>query len=195
MSQTFIFMGQSGSGKGEQSARLQKTLKARFPNDELLYLETGPNFREFVKGDTYSSGLARAVAERGDIQPPFLAIYFWAGMLLQNMKGGENIVLDGICRRLDEAKIFTTAMDFYDRKPIIIYIKVSRKWATERLLDRGRADDQDMTQLNGRLDWFEEFTMPAIDFFKTNNRYTVLEINGEQSKDDVEKEILKKLGW
>ena len=188
-------MGQSGSGKGEQSTRLQKVLKDKFPETQIYNLETGNNFRKLVSGENYSSKLAKAVADNGKLQPAFLAVCFWAENLMNNIKGHEHLILDGICRREEEARVFTTAMEFYDRKPVVIYIKVSRKWATDLLLKRGRADDTDMNQLNGRLDWFEEFTLPAIEYLKTNNRYTVLEINGEQTKDEVEKEILQKLKW
>jgi adenylate kinase family enzyme len=94
-----------------------------------------------------------------------------------------------------EAEAFTTAMEFYSRKPIAIYINVSRKWATDRLLGRGRSDDKDMIQLNGRLDWFEEYTMPVVGYFKENNNYTLLEINGEQTIEQVHAEIMQKLGW
>jgi adenylate kinase family enzyme len=94
-----------------------------------------------------------------------------------------------------EAEVFTTAMEFYDRKPIVIYIKVSRDWAIDRLTGRGRADDKSLEMITGRLDWFDEFTMPVVDYFKTSNQYTVLEINGEQTKEEVEREILQKLGW
>lgn len=192
---TFIFMGQSGCGKGEQSIRLQKKLKEKFPETEVFYMETGPNFRNFVVGEKYSNKLSKAISEKGGIQPAFLAVYFWAKTLLENLKGNEHIIFDGICRRLNEAEVFTTAMEFYNRKPVIVYIKVSRKWATDRLIGRGRADDKDMVQLNGRLDWFEEYTMPVIGYLKENNNYIMLEINGEQTKDEVEKEILKKLNW
>jgi adenylate kinase family enzyme len=188
-------MGQSGSGKGEQSTRLQKVLKEKFSQNEVFYMETGPNFRQFIKGEKYSNKLAKAIADRGDIQPVFLAAYFWSGWMLENLKGGEHVVFDGICRRLEEAKVFTTAMEFYDRKPIIVFINVSRKWATDRLQGRGRADDKDLVQLNGRLDWFEKYTVPVLDYFKTNNRYTVLEVNGEQTIERVHAEILQKLGW
>ena len=193
--QTFIFIGQSGSGKGEQSTRMQKALKEKFPDDKVYYMETGPNFREFVKGEKYSNKLAKAVADRGDIQPVFLATYFWSGWLLNNLESGEHVVFDGICRRLEEAKVFTTAMEFYNREPIVIYINVSRKWATDRLVGRGRADDKDLVQLNGRLDWFEKYTAPVIDYFRENDRYTLLEINGEQTIAEVHQEILQKLGW
>jgi adenylate kinase family enzyme len=195
MPQTFIFMGQSGSGKGEQSTRLQKVLREKFPQDELLYLETGPNFRKLIAGEKYSNKLAKAISDKGEIQPAFLPVYFWAGTLLDNLKGDEHIVFDGICRRLMEAEVFTTAMEFYDRKPIVIYIKVSRDWAIDRLTGRGRADDKSLEMITGRLDWFDEFTMPVVDYFKTSNQYTVLEINGEQTKEEVEREILQKLGW
>ena len=192
---TFIFLGQSGSGKGEQSTRLQKKLKEKFPNEEVSYMETGPNFREFIKGEKYSNKLAKAVADRGDIQPAFLPVYFWAGWMLENLKGDEHIVFDGICRRLMEAEVFTTAMEFYNRKPIVIFIKVSRDWAIDRLTGRGRADDKSLEMVTGRLDWFDEFTLPVVDYFKTSNQYSVLEINGEQTIEEVHQEIMQKLSW
>ena len=188
-------MGQSGSGKGEQSTRLQKTLKEKDPNGEIYNLETGNNFRKLVTGESYSSKLAKAVADKGDLQPAFLAVCFWAENLLDNFKGNEHLVLDGICRRIEEAQNFTTAAEFYNIKPTVIYIKVSRKWATDRLFGRGRADDVNLEQLNGRLDWFEKFTLPALEYLKTNDRYTVLEINGEQTIEEVHQEILQKLEW
>ncbi len=192
---TFIFMGQSGSGKGEQTRLIQKVLKEKDPNGEIYYLETGNNFRKFVSGESYSSKLSKSVAEEGKLQPAFLAVYFWSENLINNLKNNEHLIFDGICRRIEETQVFTTAMGFYDRKPIVIYVKVSRKWATDRLLSRGRADDVDMKQLNGRLDWFEEFTLPVIEYFKTNDRYTVLEINGEQTIEEVHAEIINKLDW
>jgi adenylate kinase family enzyme len=195
MPYTFVFIGQSGSGKGEQSSRLRKVLVDKFPKNELFYMETGPNFREFIKGDNYSNRLSREITERGDIQPAFLAIHFWADNLLENFKGDEHIVFDGICRRLTEVEAFTTAMQFYSRKAIIIYINISRKCAVDRLVARGRADDKDLVQLNGRLDWFEEYTMPVIGYVRENSNYTLLEINGEQTIEEVHAEILKKLGW
>lgn len=194
-SQTFIFMGQSGCGKGEQSRRIQKILKERDPDTDIYYLETGPNFRELIKGDKYSNKLAKEIADKGKIQPIFLAVYFWAGMLLNNLKGEEHLIFDGVARRLEEAQVLTTAMEFYNRKPIVIYINVSREWAKERLLGRGRADDLDLEQLTGRLDWFEEYTLPVIDYFRENNQYKFLEINGEQTIEEVHQNILQKLGW
>ena len=45
---TFIFVGQSGSGKGTQVDLLKEKLQKRHPNDEIYHLETGENFRKFI---------------------------------------------------------------------------------------------------------------------------------------------------
>jgi adenylate kinase family enzyme len=194
--QTFIFVGQSGSGKGEQSTRLQKVLKEKFGEDEVIYMETGPNFREFIKGEKYSNKLCKAVADAGTLQPAFLPIYFWVDWMINNLNGSvQHIVFDGICRRLEEAVVFTTAMEFYNRKPTIIYVKVSNAWAKDKLMGRGRVDDKNEEQVNGRLAWFDRDVLPVIEYFRENDRYTLLEINGEQTIEEVHREILEKLGW
>lgn len=193
--QTFIFIGQSGCGKGTQAELLKKVIQEKHPDDEIFYLETGENFRKFIKGEKYSNKLAKIISDKGDLQPAFLAVYFWADILLNNLKGGEHVILDGICRRLEEAKVFTTAMEFYNRKLTIVFIDVSRKWSEERLMARGRLDDKNLEQLKGRLDWFEKDTGDVIEYFKSNSFYTFLDINGEQTIEEVHNEILQKLGW
>jgi len=193
--QTFIFIGQSGCGKGTQAELLKKVIQEKYPQDEIFHLETGPNFRNFVLGEKYSSKLAKNISDKGDLQPAFLAVYFWADVLLNNLKENEHIIFDGICRRLEEVEVFTTAMEFYNRKPTVIYIDVSRKWSEERLLGRGRLDDKNIDQLRGRLDWFEKDTITVIEYFKKNERYTTFLINGEQTIEEVHREIIRKLGW
>ena len=193
--QTFVFVGQSGCGKGTQAELLQKVLKEKYPDGDIFYLETGENFRRFVGGDTYSNKLAKVISDKGDLQPAFLAVYFWADVMLNGIKGNEHIIFDGICRRLEETEVFTSAMEFYDRKPVVVYVNVSRRWSEERLLARGRFDDKNAEQLKGRLDWFEKHTVPVLEYFKNNDRYTLLDINGEQTIEAVHKEIMEKLGW
>jgi adenylate kinase family enzyme len=130
----------------------------------------------------------------GERQPDFLAVRIWSQLLIEQFKGKEHLFLDGICRSLPEAEIFTTAAKFYDRKPVVVYINVSRGWSRERLLARGRSDD-DKEGVEKRLDWFEKDTYPAIEYFNMNNQYTLLNINGEQTIEEVHKEIMGKLGW
>jgi adenylate kinase family enzyme len=82
-------------------------------------------------------------------------------------------------------------MKFYKReKPTVIYINVSRKWSEERLLSRGRSDDRSLSGITKRLNWFEEDTLPAIEYFRTNLLYRFIEVDGEQSIEKVYADII-----
>lgn len=192
--QTFIFIGRSGCGKGTQVALLQKLLKEKDPAKEIVHLETGSKFREFIAGDGYSNKLSAEIYKSGERQPDFLAVRFWANLLVDKIKEDEHLIFDGICRSLPEAVIFSTITKFYNRKVTVVHVNVSRKWSTERLTARGR-DDDDAHGIQKRLDWFDQDTQPAIDYFKTDDRYVFIDVNGEQSIEDVHKELVQKLGW
>ena len=174
---------------------MKKLIADKDPSGEIFYLETGARFRDFISGEKYSNRLADKIYKSGERQPDFLAVWMWAHFLVDSFKGTEHAFFDGITRSLPEALTFTTAMDFYGRKPIVIYIDVSRKWSEERLLARGRADDKSLEEIKRRLDWFDKDSYPAVEYFGSNPTYTLLTINGEQTIEDVHKEILSKLGW
>ena len=133
--QTFVFIGQSGCGKGTQVDLLKKVLTEKDQSRKIVVFETGIKFREIFKGDNYSSKVAREIYERGGLQPDFLAVRNWSNMLFDDTEGHEHIFFDGICRRLSEAEMFTTAMEFYERQATIIFVNVSNKWAKKRLMD------------------------------------------------------------
>ncbi len=192
--QTFIFIGRSGCGKGTQVALLEKLLKEKDPGKEIIHLETGSKFREFIAGEGYSNKLALEIYKKGERQPDFLAVRFWADMLIETIKDDEHIMLDGICRSLPESVVFSSISEFYSRKINVVYMNVSRQWSRERLLARGR-DDDNSYGIEKRLDWFEKDTYPAVEYFKKDDKYTFIEINGEQSIENVHKEIVQKLGW
>lgn len=190
---TFIFIGRSGCGKGTQVELLQKYLAEKFPQDEVFYLETGERFRNFIKEHTYSSELSRKVYESGDRQPSFLAIWMWAHLLVESFKGTEHLIIDGSPRAYTEALAMDTALKFYGRRAYVVHLNVSRKWSEERLLNRGRGDDLDATKVKKRLDWFENDVAPAIEYFRTNDDYNFIDVNGEQSMEEVYKEMMEKM--
>src|SRR3990167_4911381 len=193
--QNFIFMGRSGCGKGTQADLLKKYLKEKDPNAEIFYIETGANFREFVKGQKYSNQLANKIYKNGERQPDFLAIWMWAHIILNDFKGTEHLFFDGITRSLPEAIAFTTALEFYERKATVIFINVSREWSEARLLARGRADDKSEAEVIKRLNWFDRDSIPALGYFKVNDRYNVLQMDGEKTIEEVHYDIVQKLGW
>ena len=194
MLHTVIFIGRSGCGKGTQAELLKEYVREHdLDKHQILYVETGAHFREFIRGSGFSSKLSHDIYESDERQPDFLACYMWATTLVEELGPNMHLFFDGAPRSHSEAVLLSTALEFYQREfPTVIYLKVSRKWSEERLLSRGRLDDKSLAKINKRLNWFEEDTWSAIEYFKTNSLYRYLEINGEQSIEDVHKDILLK---
>jgi adenylate kinase family enzyme len=189
---TIIFIGRSGCGKGTQAALLKDRIH-RFDKaqDPILYVETGEHFRNFIRGRSYSSKRSKEVYEKDERQPNFLAGWMWANILIQEMEPEMHLVFDGAPRARAEAELLTTALQFYGReRPTVIHIDVSRKWAEEHLLARGRADDKTLAKITKRLDWFERDVVPAIAYFKSDPYYRVIEVDGEQTIEEVHRDIV-----
>ncbi|MBX4216073.1 nucleoside monophosphate kinase [Candidatus Parcubacteria bacterium] len=191
--QTIIFIGRSGCGKGTQAKLLGEYLKAKDAAHPVRYLETGDKFREFIAKDGYSSRLSRAILERSDLQPPFLAIHFWSDWFVDNLTGGEHLIVDGTPRYLDEARALTGAMQFYARTPIVLHLDVPREFSEKHLRERGRADDKRAGDIEKRLAWFETSVVPAIEYIKQEPTYRYVRINGDQPIEKVHAEILSAL--
>jgi len=191
---TFIFIGRSGCGKGTQAKLLIEYLEKIHTADKIFYLQTGQHFRDFVAKDGFANKMANEIAQEGGRQPDFLAVWIWSNSFLENVKNKEHLVIDGTPRSLNEARILDTAIKFYKRKkPVVIYMEVSRQWSEERLLARGRADDLEIEDIRKRLDWFEDDVMPAVEFYRNNSDYNLLDINGEQTIEEVHNEIMEKV--
>lgn len=188
---TFIFIGRSGCGKGTQAKMLMDTLAE--DNRPIEYIEPGSKFREFITQGNYTSLLAKKIAEDGGLQPGFLTVHIWSHIFIEKLTGNEHIVMDGMPRRKIEAEVLLGALRFYSRPRVqVIYVNVSRGWAEERLLARGRADDA-RDDVSRRLDWFDQDVLPTLEYLKTQNDIELLDINGEQSIENVHAEIISKI--
>jgi adenylate kinase family enzyme len=192
MLHTVIFIGRSGCGKGTQAALLKDRIHTKDKEKRhILYVETGEKFRQFVRGKSFSATRSNKVYESGERQPNFLGAYMWSEMLIEELEDNMHVIFDGVARSRPEAEMLTTALEFYGReKPTVVYINVSRKWSEDRLLARGRSDDKTLDKINKRLDWFERDAMPSLDYFKSNPFYRYLEVNGEQSIEQVFEDLI-----
>ena len=190
---TFIFTGRSGCGKGTQVELLKQYLKNSDPGREIYHLETGARFRKFVESPGYSSGLAKKVNEQGGRQPDFLAVWMWSHLFVDELKGNEHIIIDGTPRSRNEAIILDSALAFYERaRPEVVCLKVSREWSERHLKSRARKDDTP-ENIKNRLDWYERDVLPALDYYKTDPAVKIVEINGEQSVEQVHQELINRL--
>jgi adenylate kinase len=191
---TFIFIGRSGCGKGTQVKLLMEDLKKGNTEEEIFYLQTGQHFRDFVKSEGFANKMAKKIMDEGGRQPDFLAVWIWSNAFLENVKNKEHLIIDGTPRSLNEARTLDTAIRFLRRlNPFVVYIDVSRQWSEERLLERGRDDDLDIEEIRKRLDWFEDDVLPAVSFYRDNEDYNFIYVNGEQTIEEVNKEMMKKI--
>lgn len=188
----FIFFGKSGSGKGTQAELLKTELEAM--DRKVIYIETGQLMRDFVaSGDGYLQKRTNDIIGTGGLMPIFFPTYLWAKVLVEQYTGSEDIIFDGVSRRIEEAPVIDAALDFLNvEHRSVIHIDVSDKWVIDRLTARGRNDDS-VSGIQKRLSWYLENVVPVLAYFENRNAYRFLEINGEQSIEDVHAEIMKKL--
>ncbi len=191
--QTIILFGPSGSGKGTQANLLIEYFKGKDGKD-VFYIETGQRFRDFAQEASFTAKKTKQIMQAGGLLPEFLPIWIWTEYLVRHVSGEEHMILHGLSRRSHEAPILDSAMKFYGREnPQVISIEVSREWAKERLLSRGRSDDNGK-DIESRINWYYDNVMPAIEYFKKNSYYTVHTINGEKSIEEVHSDIISALG-
>lgn len=189
----YIFVGQSGSGKGTQADLLDQALRAKNDLLRIFHIETGAKFRALVEGESFVIGRTREYMAEGKLPPSFLGVYAWARSIVEEYNAEDALIIDGTPRIVEEVPILMGALSFIEAKVVVIHIAVSDAWAKERAQGRGRADDLDLQELEGRLQWYHSQVQPVIDFFKQSSAVTYVEINGEQTIGAVHTDICSKL--
>lgn len=192
--QTYVFIGPSGSGKGTQAQLLMDAINKTDPNHKTLYIQSGQELREFMKGDSYISKLTNKTLNEGGLMPSFMPIYIWGNFLVKNYSGNEHLIFDGTPRRLIEAEAMDSMFSFFKlEKPWIIYLDVPFEESVKRLMLRKRYDDTE-EDIRRRLSWYETDVKPALDHFRNRKDITVLDIDGNRSIEEVHQDIIKKIG-
>jgi len=86
-------------------------------------------------------------------------------------------------------------MKWFDRSYVVLFIDVDEPEAVKRLEERyekeGRKDDHSRS-IPRRLEEYKTHTASSIEYFRSLGK--VVDIDGEQSPEDVHKEIISKLG-
>jgi adenylate kinase len=191
---TFIFFGNVGSGKGTQVKLLQEYL-AKKDGKEQVYVYPGAEYRRLVKSGNYTGKLVEKTIVHGHLQPDFLTTSIVADILISNLTPEKYLFFDGYPRTVAQSESLEEMMDFYARKTgrvKIIYLGLSREEALKRNLKRGRHDDTE-AGLAKRFDEYEKNVVPSMNYFKGKEGYEIYSINGEQSVEDVHKDIIAAL--
>jgi adenylate kinase family enzyme len=196
--QTLIFLGPSGCGKGTQIKLVKEYLKGKGNELPVVNLVMVNLFRSFWKTEGYSKDLSKKIENAGGLQPGFMQIRLWSQFFVDNLTGGEHLIIDGSPRRLIDAKLMESAFDFYKhKKPMMVFINCSDEISRDRLHSRakieGREDDLVEGKIEGRLEWFHEHVQPAIDYFKDKEKFNFVEIDGNVGIQEVFEQIKEKV--
>ena len=190
---TFMFFGIVGSGKGTQVELLQKFLKEKNIVDDILYTSTGVEYRKLIEGGSYTGQKVKISLEKGFLQPDFLTISLFTNILATNMKEQTCLIADGFPRTIAQSEAFENMMNFYNRDNIkIIYIELGKEEAVKRMKLRGRSDDTD-EGIDKRFDEYINNVIPSMNYFKDKKNYTIYTINGNQTIEEVHKEIINSI--
>lgn len=172
-----LLMGLAGSGKGTQG----KLLSDKFGYE---YLSTGEYLREYLSEERKKQILAGKLVDDDEMVRII-------DEFLSNAK--KDSILDGFPRSEAQANWL---INKHKNKDIfieaLIYLKVTREELMQRLLERGRADDNE-TAINTRFEEYTRATLPIIDNYRKEG-IKIAEVNGIGSIEDIHSEILKKLG-
>lgn len=193
-SKTFVFFGIAGSGKGTQVKLLADFLKIK-DGKEYVYAYPGNEYRKMIESGSYVGSLIKDSMTLGHLQPNFLTDSVVTNILASNLLPDKHLIADGYPRTLVQSQTFESMMNFFKRENInVIYLELNKEEATKRNLLRGRVDDTE-EGMEKRYDEYINNVIPAMNYFKDKPNYRIYVINGEQSIEDVHKDIINALGY
>ncbi|NBV58830.1 MAG: adenylate kinase [Synechococcaceae bacterium WB4_2_0811] len=160
MSFRLLFLGPPGAGKGTQAQLLAS-------NHQLLHLSTGDLLRAEVKAASPLGLEAEAVMNRGELVSDALVLAIVRSRL-SNHEGGW--LLDGFPRNLPQAEALDQLLTELNQ-PLhkVLLMELNDDELVERLLARGRADDNE-TVIRHRLQVYREQTAPLIDYYQARGQ-------------------------
>ncbi len=179
-----FFLGRPGSGKGTQ-------VKLLIEKTGLYPISGGDLLRKRAEEDDFIGQKIREILSEGGLIPTPIVFSLWMPLLLElKEKGVKGVVFEGNPRKICEAYMLEELFEMFGwDKPKALYLKISEEEAHKRLEKRGR-DDDNKEEIEERLKWFQGNVQPVIDYY--SQKRDLIEIKGEQSVKEVEKEVEEK---
>tara|TARA_Y100001968_G_C19272535_1_gene675000 strand:- start:347 stop:895 length:549 start_codon:yes stop_codon:yes gene_type:complete len=155
MKNRLLFLGPPGAGKGTQAGILSR-------NNDLLHLSTGDLLRAEVSAGTDLGKKAGLIMDKGELVSDSIVL----SIVQKNLSGQiQGWLLDGFPRNLIQAKSLEPLLqDIGQSIQGVILIETNDEILVKRLLERGRADDNEKV-IRNRLDIYRKKTKPLINFY------------------------------
>lgn len=176
-----VLLGAPGSGKGTQAANLVEKYG-------ITHLSTGDMLRSEVSAGTPLGLEAKKIMEAGQLVSDEIVL----GMIknkIESLTGG--FLLDGFPRNLNQAEALDELLGGL-KKPLekVIFFDVSFDVIKERLLARGRSDDNAET-IEERRKVYESETAPLINYYTKQGKLVTVEGVGDVN--EISQRIFKAL--
>ena len=181
MKNNILFLGPPGAGKGTQASLISNSFS-------LLHLSTGELLRNEVKLGSNLGLKVEEIINSGELVSDELVLE----IVKKNLNGNQNgWILDGYPRNLSQATSLNDVLKELNQPlEMVIYLDVDEEVLVERLLKRGRSDDNEST-IRKRLKIYNDTTQPLIGYYKKQN---ILEyIEGNRNLNQISNDIKQKM--
>lgn len=191
---TVIFIGPQGSGKGTQIAKLKDVLEAKDSARRVVDIQTGRRFRALAaKQETFAEEKVAATLDSGSLQPDFLVAVLWGQAMVDQLDNKSHLLIDGFPRTLAQVPDLEDALKFFERTGVeIINLDTPEEIVRDRMQSRARKDDTDAS-IEERLRWYQEDTLPVVEYFRGRADTTVHDVDGTMTIEAVHQSILEAL--
>ena len=181
MKKRLLFLGPPGAGKGTQASLLCKS-------NNFLHLSTGDLLRSEVAAGTALGNKTELIMNKGELVSDEIVLSLVEKKLTGQVKGW---LLDGFPRNLSQAQSLEPLLVKLDQViEAVVLIEVDDEILVERLLSRGREDDNEEV-IRNRLKVYKDKTAPLIDHY--DRLELLLPIDGYGDIDVVAKRIRQSL--
>lgn len=177
-----VLLGPPGAGKGTQAAILSEKLG-------VPHISTGDLFRANIGEGTPLGVEAKSYIDAGKLVPTDVTARMVEDRLNQE-DAANGFLLDGFPRTVEQADILA---DLLAKKGVsldgVVNFKVSEDVVVERMLARGRADDNEET-IRTRLGVYRDETAPLIDRYGDQ----IIAIEAEGTVEEINARTMEALG-
>ena len=170
-----VFLGPPGAGKGTQAQRLKDYL-------HISHLSTGEMLREAEEAGTKLGCEAARYMNTGKLVPDEVVVGI-VGDRLSEKDCQRGCLFDGFPRTVPQAEALDLMLDERDMPlDLVLALDVSEPQLVDRLLARGRPDD-DRETIRERFRQYNRLTQPLLDYYR--GRGILRQIDASGTPDDV----------
>lgn len=177
-----VLLGPPGAGKGTQAAILSEKLN-------VPHISTGDLFRANIGEGTPLGVEAKSYIDAGKLVPTDVTARMVEDRLNQD-DAKNGFLLDGFPRTTEQADILEELLAKKGEKlDGVLNFEVSEDVVVERMMARGRADDNEET-IRTRLGVYRDETAPLIEHYGDQ----IISIDAVGDVDDINQRALEALG-